>query len=108
MGIEEKEKTYKIAEGKPEGEKSKEDHCLDGPTRERLKKVNRIAERQSRSRQQFSEKGKESGNVNLVTSKGKAMDDTTKKEAASLRWEFYRDALRSLTLLSLNVLSQKT
>ena len=29
------------------------------------------------------------------------------KEAASLLWDFYRDPLRSLTLLSLNVLSQK-
>ena len=29
------------------------------------------------------------------------------KEAASLLWYFYRDPLRSLTLLSLNVLSQK-
>ena len=30
------------------------------------------------------------------------------KEAASLLWYFYRDPLRSLTLLSLNVLSQKS
>ena len=30
------------------------------------------------------------------------------KEAASLRWYFYRDPLRSLTLLSLNVLSEKS
>ena len=30
------------------------------------------------------------------------------KEAASLLWYFYRDTLRSLTLLSLNVLSQKS
>ena len=29
------------------------------------------------------------------------------KEAVSLLWDFYRDALRSLTLLSLNVLSKK-
>ena len=29
------------------------------------------------------------------------------KEAASLLWEFCRDPLRSLTVLSLNVLSQK-
>ena len=33
------------------------------------------------------------------------MDDTAKK-AASLLWDFYRDPLRSLTLLSLNVFSQ--
>ena len=30
------------------------------------------------------------------------------KEAASLLWDFYRDPLRSLTLLSLNVSSQKS
>ena len=30
------------------------------------------------------------------------------KEAASLPWYFYRDPLRSLTLLSLNVLNQKS
>ena len=30
------------------------------------------------------------------------------KEAASLLWYFYRDPLRSLTLVSLNVLSQKS
>ena len=30
------------------------------------------------------------------------------KEAASLLWYFYHDPLRSLTLLSLNVLSQKS
>ena len=30
------------------------------------------------------------------------------KEAASLLWYFYRDPLRTLTLLSLNVLSQKS
>ena len=30
------------------------------------------------------------------------------KEAAGLLWYFYRDPLRSLTLLSLNVLSQKS
>ena len=29
-------------------------------------------------------------------------------EAASLLWDFYRDALRSVTLLSFNVLSQKS
>ena len=32
----------------------------------------------------------------------------TLKEAASLLWDFYRDPLRLLTLLSLNVLSQKS
>ena len=30
------------------------------------------------------------------------------KEAASLLWDFYRDPLGSLTLLYLNVLSQKS
>ena len=30
------------------------------------------------------------------------------KEAASLLWDFYRDPLRSLTLIPLNVLSQKS
>ena len=30
------------------------------------------------------------------------------KEAASLLWDLYHDALQSLTFLSLNVLSQKT
>ena len=30
------------------------------------------------------------------------------KDAASLLWDFYRDPLRSLTLLSLNVFSQKS
>ena len=34
--------------------------------------------------------------------------DYTAKKAASLLWDFYRDPLRSLTLLSLNVLSQKS
>ena len=36
-----------------------------------------------------------------------AMENTSKK-AASLLWEFYRDPLRSLTLSSLNVSSQKS
>ena len=37
----------------------------------------------------------------------KTMDDTAKK-AAGLLWDFYRDPLLSLTLLSLNILNQKS
>ena len=45
--------------------------------------------------------------MNDTAEGGPAQSTIPLKEAASLLWDFYRDALRSLTLLPLNVLRQK-